>query len=123
MPINTKLTYCGGSLCEIRAFAPLQAGAAGSSQLAKLRKALIAQYGTPDQEDSEIPSECKENLMACIAEKKASWSATWEWADGSVIRARAAGDGTGAVLGLLYRIDEPGADLDEASGGLNADAL
>lgn len=124
MPISTKLAYCGNSLCELRAFAPLQSGSVGSSQLAKLRRALFVQYGVPDHEDSQIPSECKENLMACIAEKKASWSATWKWEDGSVIRARAGGDGTGAVLGLLYRIDEPGADLLEASeGGLNAEAL
>jgi hypothetical protein len=124
MPISTKLAYCGGNLCEIRAFAPLEPGSVGSSQLAKLRRALFVQYGVPDREDSQIPAECKENLIGCIAEKKASWSATWEWADGSVIRARAGGDGAGAVLGLLYRVDDPGELLNEASeGGLNAEAL
>jgi|GEM_PF-1886626 len=123
VPVNTKLSYCDGSLCEIRGFATLSSGGAGSQQLAKLRKALVTQYGTPDDEESQIPQECQKSLMSCIVEKKAAWGSTWEWDDGAIIRARAGTDGQAAVIGILYRRDAEAQKAQEAAESLNTDAF
>ena len=123
LPIKTHLAYCAGELCEVRAFAALASGPGGSKQLLELRKALIAQYGTPDSEQSHIPKECKETLMACLMDGRASWTSTWEWDDDSVIRARAGGDGDGAILGILYRRDREGQEAQEAAERVNTDAF
>jgi hypothetical protein len=123
LPIKTQLTFHSDGLTEVRAFVTLTPGPGGSQQLRELRKALIAQYGSPDSEQSNIPKPCKEALMACLVEGTASWTSTWEWSDGSIIRARAGGDGEAAIVGILYRLDHDAKDIQEATERLNPSAF
>lgn len=123
LPIKTQLTFHSDGLTEVRAFVTLTPGPGGSQQLRELRKALIAQYGSPDSEQSNIPKPCKDALMACLVEGTASWTSSWEWSDGSIIRARAGGDGEAAIVGILYRLDHDAKEIRDATERLNPSAF
>lgn len=123
VPVRTTHAFCDGGLCELRAFATLASGTAGAEQLLKLQSALVAQYGKPDKEQTEIPNDCRATLAACVAANKARWSRTWEWSDGSVIRARLLAEGEASILGILYRRDQEAKAIQEATESLNTDAF
>jgi len=118
-PIRTTLSYCDDHLCDLRAYITLSADSVGQRQFIKLRRALVLQYGRPTKEKSTLPSDCRTQMMACIAEGKGQWEAQWTWPDGSNIRARTGTDGESPVVGIRYHLnvspdapDEPPDDVD-----------
>jgi len=119
VPVRSVLSFCAGGLCELRAFATLASGAAGSRQLAKLRNALFGQYGSPHKDQMRVPSECDDQLASCVESEKASWSTTWEWDDGSMIRVRLGTVDGAAVVGIRYQRDQE----QQAAESLNTDAF
>lgn len=124
VPVETKLVYCNGKLCELRAFTTLTADDAGQAQFIKLRKGLLKQYGEPEEDETKVPQTCQKTFMACLVDGRASWESTWEWDNGAVIRAKAGSTGQAPVIGILYRrVVKSAAKKLEAAETLDADVF
>jgi hypothetical protein len=124
VPVETKLVYCNGKLCELRAFTTLTPDDAGQQQFIKLRKSLQKQYGEPEEDETKVPQACQKTFMTCLVDGRASWESTWEWDSGAVIRAKAGSSGQAPVIGILYRrVTKSGARKAEAAESLDADVF
>jgi hypothetical protein len=98
-PVAVRL--CNAKLCRIVVQSRPTAEAWVSTQAA-LQKTLEAKYGAPGARDSNVPSECKQSLPACLADGRASFTSRWAFASGANISFFSGKKGTDALIEIAY---------------------
>jgi hypothetical protein len=112
LPSVARLGFCDNKLCDLTASASLPLGSNGDDAFMVLWRALRKQYGVPGIERKNVPSDCKEDFVSCVASDKAGWQAQWRWQSGERIVAKTLSDDGAPQLAVRYIFGAPPQGVD-----------
>lgn len=113
---SSRLDFCDGKLCSLMVYLKLEAERSDSTaKFQRIVDALQKKFGQPSFRMSEVPDDCKDQLLRCVAEGRAKWKAAWHWQHGDQVAMATYLKNQEVFLAIRYKVSE--------TGDLNTDAF
>ncbi len=116
---EVAVRFCGDRLCGVvlSSTPPAHDSKAWIAAFARLRAVLEGKYGKPFHNDAQIPTDCRDDVLPCLDDARASVEVTWSWHGGRRIALRMGKlDDKSGDNAIRLRYDEPQEGAPQAGG-------